>query len=98
MPRWACRLVLEITGVRVERLHEIWSNDADCIAEGIEEMPSHPCGTRRWRNYLPGHSQAWSPNLCIPGNSFSTLWRSINGDESWDANPWVWVVEFRRVP
>lgn len=97
MPRAASRITLEITSVRVERLQEIWENDADCIAEGIEEMPPHPCGVRRWRNYQPGHPQAWSLNLVTPGNSFSTLWRSINGDESWDADPWVWVVEFKRV-
>lgn len=98
MPRAASRITLEITSVRVERLWTTWESDADCIAEGIEEMPPHPCGTRRWRNYLPGHPQGWSPNLATPGNSFATLWRSINGDASWDANPWVWVVEFKRLP
>lgn len=97
MPRAASRITLEITSVRVERLQEIWENDADCIAEGIEEMPPHPCGTKRWRNYQPGHPQAWSPNLVTPGNSFSTLWRLINGDESWDANPWVWAITFKRI-
>lgn len=98
MPRWFSTITLEITSVRVERLQTIWANDADCIAEGIEEMPPHPCGTRMWRNYLPGHQQGWSSNLATPGNSFATLWRSINGDTSWDANPWVWVVEFRKLP
>lgn len=98
MPRAASRITLEITSVRVERLWTTWESDADCIAEGIEEMPPHPCGTRRWRNYLPGHPQGWSPNLATPGNSFATLWRSINGDASWDANPWVWVIEFKRLP
>lgn len=97
MPRAASRITLEITSVRVDRLQDAWNNDADCIAEGIEEMPRHPSGTRLWRNYLPGHPQAWSPNLATPGNSFSTLWRSINGDASWDANPWVWAITFKRI-
>lgn len=94
MPKAAVRIRRKITAVRVERLWTIWDNEADCMAEGIEEMPPHPCGTRLWRNYLPGHPQSWSPNLATPGNSFATLWRSINGDASWDANPYVWVISF----
>lgn len=77
MPRWACRIELEVTGVRVERLQSI--SEADARAEGVEG-DSHPgafVGTCR-------------------GN-FARLWESINGAGSWDANPWVWVVEFRRV-
>ena len=93
MPRWACRLVLEITGVRVERLQDINENDA--IAEGIERMPCGVPDTRLWRNYTPGNG--WTPSLAIPQNSFRTLWESINGEASWDANPWMWAVEFRRI-
>lgn len=76
MPRWASRLTLEITGVRVERLQEI-SGD-DCLAEGIE-----PQGI--------GSDMAMRV-------AFQALWESINGPGSWDANPWVWIVEFRRMP
>jgi hypothetical protein len=75
MPRWASRITLEITGVRVERLNAISHDDA--IAEGV----SGGCG--------PGYSFA-----CY---EFKQLWLSIHGHGSWDANPWVWVVEFRRV-
>lgn len=84
MPRWASRITLEITGVRVERLQDI--SEADAKAEGIEARYDE------WRNY--GNPMA----PCIrPRTSFATLWASINGPGSWDANPWCWVIEFRRV-
>lgn len=103
MHRARSRITLEITAVRVERLQDIWAKDADCMAEGIEEMPSETCGPgwRWWRNYTPGNG--WTGDggkpdrLASPGNSYRTLWESINGPGSWDANPWVWVVEFKRV-
>lgn len=80
MPRWASRIDLEVTGVRVERLQDI--SEADAIAEGVEpyRLPVHP--VREALRHVDG---------------FSVLWESINGPGSWDANPWVWVVEFRRV-
>ena len=73
MPRWASRITLEITGVRIERLTDI--SPADCVAEGIR------------RNDPEG-----SPRL-----GFAKLWESINGEGSWDADPWLWVVEFARI-
>ena len=76
MPRWASRITLEITGVRVERLQDISEDDAK--AEGA---PSSI--------HLPGGRFA--------NENFAHLWWSINGDGSWDANPWVWVVEFKRI-
>lgn len=78
MPRWASRITLEITEVRVERLQAI--TEADAQAEGISP---HLLFTERGREGL------------VP--CFRTLWQSINGPESWEANPWVWVVSFRRV-
>jgi hypothetical protein len=93
MPRWASRITLEITGVRVERLQDI--SEEDAIAEGIEQMPCQVPNTRLWRNYTPGNG--WTSRVAIPQNSFRSLWESINGADSWNANPWVWVVEFRRV-
>jgi hypothetical protein len=71
MPRWASRITLEITGVRVERLNDIGQFDA--MAEGAE-----PEG----EDFVAG---------------FMNLWKRINGSESWDQNPWVWVVNFRRL-
>ncbi len=93
MPRWASRITLEIVRVRVERLQEISEDDAK--AEGIE---SHPPPEERygWKYYgkeLERLNQ-WTLN---PRWSYESLWESINGKGSWDANPWVWVVEFRRI-
>lgn len=74
MPRWASRILLEITDVRVERLQNI--SREQCIAEG----PDYP---------VAGHlERAWHVQ-------FQRLWASTGGD--WDANPWVWVVEFKKV-
>ena len=65
MPRWASRLALDVTGVRLERLHAI--TEADARAEGVADRAA-----------------------------YERLWGEINGAESWDANPWVWVIAFRR--
>jgi hypothetical protein len=93
MPRWASRITLEVTDVRVERLQDI--SEADAIAEGIENDPRlDPAGTCHWRVY--GAAQSTGTNL--PERSYESLWTSINGPGSWDLNPWVWVVSFRRLP
>ncbi|HDS8578632.1 TPA: hypothetical protein QH731_003974 [Klebsiella variicola] len=84
MPRWASRILLEITDVRVERLNAI--SQADAIAEGAP--PSHPsidCVSQEYG--FPDFSRSW----------FGQTWQHIYGEESWDANPWVWVIEFKRV-
>ncbi|MER3009167.1 hypothetical protein ABTW51_09225 [Serratia nematodiphila] len=78
MPRWASRITLEITAVRVERLNDISEEDAK--AEGV--APSQHIITPTEALYRVG---------------FLKLWQSIYGEESWRANPWVWVIEFRRV-
>lgn len=84
MPRWASRLTLEITGVRVERLRSI--SQADAIAEGAP--PSHPSIDAVYRDYgYPDFSRSW----------YGQTWQSIYGEESWQTNPWVWVIEFKRV-
>ena len=75
MPRWASRITLEITGVRVERLHDISWGDA--MAEGCP---------------FPNMAQGDDPRKW-----YADLWNSISGPGSWDANPFVWVVEFKRV-
>lgn len=93
MPRWASRITLEITGVRVERLQDI--SEADAIAEGIETSPSLAFpGRDVFCDYRVPHDPAeWFSN---PIDSFRSLWESINGPGSQHANPWVWVVEFKR--
>ena len=77
MHRFACRTVLEITEIRVERLQEISEEGAK--AEGC--MPHAPSG-------FDGR---------VYRRPFECLWESINGKGSWELNPWVWVLEFRRV-
>ncbi|EDJ6155152.1 hypothetical protein GFF04_22330 [Salmonella enterica] len=77
MPRWASRILLEITDVRVERLRDLSEEDAK--SEGI----TPPAG-----GVLPG----WEYRI-----NFRNLWMDIYGTDSWEANPWVWVIEFKRV-
>lgn len=85
MPRWASRITLEITGVRVERLNSISQEDAQ--AEGME--------LTGWR---PTYSDPDSGGeIWTPYDNFAQLWESIYGEESWKANPWVWVIEFKRL-
>jgi hypothetical protein len=87
MPRWASRIALDVTGVRVERLHDI--TDADAKAEGAA-----------WRIDTGGDLNGAFSHVDTPigyRNHFRDLWKSINGAASWDANPWVWVIEFKRV-
>ncbi|HDU4418954.1 TPA: hypothetical protein RFT07_002437 [Klebsiella aerogenes] len=86
MPRWASRILLEITEVRVERLREI--SQADAEAEGVGKLKKG-----FWKNYQPG----WTEFQLTARGSFATLWKSIYGDESWYADPWVWVIEFKRI-
>ena len=83
MPRWASRITLDITGVRVERLNQISREDAK--AEGLWPSPGNGLEMVNGRPY--GNAQL----------AFRALWESINGPGSWDANPFVWVIEFRRV-
>lgn len=86
MPRWASRILLEITDVRVERLQEISENDA--IAEGIERLP-------RLEGYgLPDGSHF---HVTDPRISYRSLWDAINGQGAVEANPWVWCVSFKRI-
>jgi len=86
MPRWASRITLEVTGVRVERLKGI--SEADAQAEGARE-----CDFATGREVLlAGPSQRGSFVL-----HYRDIWEQINGAGSWDANPWVWCISFRRV-
>ncbi|HHS9954906.1 TPA: hypothetical protein ACTW3Z_000680 [Klebsiella pneumoniae] len=85
MPRWASRILLEITDVRVERLNAISQEDAQ--AEGME--------LTGWR---PTYSDPDSGGeVLTPYDNFAQLWESIYGEESWKANGWVWVISFKRV-
>jgi len=88
MPRWASRITLEITGIKVERLQDISS--ADCIAEGIRENPLNCFG--------PSCPSSCNTHGCAgPRDDFQKLWTAINGPNSWSENPWVWVIQFKRI-
>lgn len=87
MPRWASRIDLEVTGVRVERLQDI--SEADAIAEGLDHVADGAAAFG-----IRGLATSWDND---PRVAYRRLWESINGPGSWDANPWVWAVEFRRV-
>jgi hypothetical protein len=84
MPKDAARIWLRITDVRVEKLGEITEGDA--VAEGISIQST---GYYCWH---PDESLVDS--ACEAGDAFRKLWQSINGHDSWNANPWVWVIEF----
>lgn len=81
MRRWMSRITLEIVSVRVERLQDI--SEADAMAEGVDG------------NCPVGHIPSYQKSPCV--YHYAQLWESINGPGSWDANPFVWVVEFKRV-
>lgn len=86
MPKAASRILLEITDVRMERLNAISERDAQ--AEGVAKLRGG-----FWQHYQPG----WTQHQLSARGSFVTLWKSIYGKESWNSNPWVWVIEFKRV-
>lgn len=84
MPRWASRILLEVTEVHVERLQSI--SEADAKAEGAPD-------------YEEGIDAPPLDKTCVWSyrSSYLRVWETINGPESWDANPWVWAVSFRNV-
>jgi hypothetical protein len=85
MPKSASRIWLMIEDIRVERAQEI--SEEDAIAEGIKNLELY--GQLHWLRYDEGFCTKY------PTISFQSLWISINGEESWNANPWVWVIQFR---
>lgn len=89
MPRWASRITLEIIDVRVERLHSI--SERDALREGLFQLPASG------RYCLQPGMQYFGMASRSAKEVYSWLWASIYGEESWAANPWVWVIEFKRV-
>lgn len=81
MPRWASRITLEITGVRVERL------------QACNEFDARQEGSFSWA----GEQETPVRDLPEARLVYRQLWESINGPGSWVANPWVWCIEFKRV-
>jgi hypothetical protein len=107
MPRWASRITLAVVSVRVERLHEI--TEEEIYAEGVQiPVCENPNGTRTGLirltggkhpppEFLPRGRAGKYSSAEIARAEFASLWSEINGRESWDANPYVWRIEFRRV-
>ncbi|HHH0459672.1 TPA: hypothetical protein ACPZJF_000342 [Yersinia enterocolitica] len=104
MPRWASRINLMITGVRVERLNDI--SEQDAMAEGITakeviietryEGGGHVEITAERFFFVGGDDEGYES----AEEAFAELWDSIYGQkegESWQANPWVWVINFERM-
>lgn len=85
MPRWASRITLAITEVRVQRLHDLTEEEAR--AEGVERHDDD--GVTYYGPLNNGHACARV--------EFERLWNEINGADSWVANPWVWAISFKRV-
>lgn len=101
MPRKACRVVLEITSIRVERVASI--SEADASAEGVEKTPEaenlavDPFRNKpSWRGYMNGE-RAYRDTA---KESYQSLWDSLNAKRGfgWATNPWVWVISFKRLP
>lgn len=90
MPKAACRIFLKVKSVRVERLQDITPIDA--AQEGIEIDTRQVSVVRHWLDYQNKYK-----SCTTAVGSFMSLWKFINGPESWDANPWVWVIEFEVI-
>ncbi|MGR7890436.1 hypothetical protein ACU6XY_09650 [Klebsiella aerogenes] len=89
MPRWASRILLEITNIGVQRIRSISQNDA--AREGLMRLPA------TGRYCINQGDQYFGRASHDAREVFSWLWQSIYGEESWDANPWVWVIEFKQI-
>lgn len=97
MPRAAARLFLKVTNVRVERLQEITEND--CYAEGTNCWDDACYVNNGWS---PSFNDPDSGGCCIIKDGFKKLWNSTIKKQDldtygWNANPWVWVIEFEKV-
>jgi hypothetical protein len=94
MPKIFTRFWLEITYIKIERLHHIFEQDA--IDEGVYSFDNFNVvsGKIRYKDYLDNNN---SIGYVDAMSSFESLWIKINGTESWKKNPWVWVIGFKRV-
>ena len=95
MMRWMSRITLEITAVRIQRLHEISEHDAE--AEGCSHDFLHSDTCLNDNCALCGGVDDCEGVAVSAKENYRALWERINGKGSWDANPWVWVVAFKKV-
>ena len=92
MPKEACRHFLLIKNIRVERLQDIIEYDAK--SEGVEFVKNANAYRDYQFDYL-NENRMFFYNTAK--SSFQSLWSSINGEDSWKQNPWVWVIEFEKI-
>lgn len=87
MPRWVCRQLLRVERVSVERVQDISVGDIE--AEGV-------------RVFQPAHTPTAEPRAPLLRARWEDLWNDTNSHRleefGWEANPWVWVIEFTRIP
>ena len=96
MKRAYSRITLEVTGVRVERLQDISDDDSD--AEGVEGWcPFERCGGTGFIRRDPELPDECRCGEYSPKQIYKMLWEQINGADSWEKNPWVWVIEFKKL-
>ena len=97
MPRAASRILLEIADVRVERLQDITEEDA--TTEGIKYQSTDGFGYKwfGWEDKVQVTEKGEMISQNNHYDAFRSLWTSINGPESWEQNPWVWVIQFRKL-
>ena len=114
LPRWASRLTLKITDVRVERLNDISVEDAivegvefrippGALTQNIEFPPDFATRTKAQQDaWIEGQARATYFARCHANanalRAFEALWKEINGPDSWQENPWVWAVSFEVIP
>ena len=95
MPRKASRITLEITAIRVQRLQEISEDDAEAEGCSHDFLHSDTCANDNCA--LCGGVDDCEGVAVSAKENYRALWERINGKGSWDANPWVWVVAFKKV-
>lgn len=103
MPRWASRLTLELTAVRVERVQDI--SGEDCLSEGVRipvstdgKLLVRLSGDFKPADYIKKHPRDWTPTEALRAE-YASLWDLLNAKRGygWDKNPFVWVLEFKRL-
>lgn len=93
MPRWACRLVLEITNIRVERVQDI--SEEDALAEG-SYLNRCSCPRDEPKSAHTIEAMFRQTGCHLHGNEFKQLWDDTNGKGAWERNDWVWCISFKR--
>lgn len=91
MPKWACRIYLRVTGVKCEKLQVITHDDA--IREGILKIKNEKSELLGWKNYLEDIEN----EFLTPIGSFRSLWKKINGIDSWSQNPYIFAYAFEII-